>query len=215
MHSSLDRFIEHIVRSVLIDVAGGSEKTCYRYFRTRCCLNGDIVQRTTMSPKAVRSPDGLALISNDFLCSIKLLIIRSRFIKSANHVLGIAARILGGTAQLQLAVGTSSKYNGGIIDGAVSAIKDILHIGGSYILPNAIYTGRVAILRHRRHRAWRRVRRRRLLCAVAGRQYGIDLSSFLFFSRAGLCLQSKHKISPWGYENRVRLPLLGRGCQPK
>ena len=150
MCSSLDRFIEHIVRSVLIDVAGGSEKTCYRYFRTRCCLNGDIVQRTTI--KAVRSPDGLALISNDFLCSIKLLIIRSRFIKSANHVLGIAARILGGTAQLQLAVGTGSKYNGGIIDGAVFAIKDTLHIGGSYILPNAIYTGRVAILRHRRHR---------------------------------------------------------------
>ena len=136
MHSSLDRFIEHIVRSVLIDVAGGSEKTCYRYFRTRCCLNGDIVQRTTI--KAVRSPDGLALISNDFLCSIKLLIIRSRFIKSANHVLGIAARILGGTAQLQLAVGTSSKYNGGIIDGAVSAIKDILHIVASYILPNIV-----------------------------------------------------------------------------
>lgn len=27
-------------------------------------------------------------------------------------------------------------------------------------------------LRHRRHRAWRRVRRHRLLCAVAGRQYG-------------------------------------------
>ena len=27
-------------------------------------------------------------------------------------------------------------------------------------------------LRHRRHRAWRRVRRYRLLCAVAGRQYG-------------------------------------------
>ena len=38
-------------------------------------------------------------------------------------ILGIAARILGGTAQLQLAVGTGTEYDGLAINGAISTIQ--------------------------------------------------------------------------------------------